>query len=653
MDIKTHISNQSSKGLLWLSSLVLYLVAVACATPAAPTGGPQDTRPPQLDKKRYSTPNGITNFPYQRVILSFDEWIKLQGASQKVIISPPLSDKPTIKVRNKSVVVFWKESLKDSTTYLIQFGESVQDITEGNAAKNLQLVFSTGAFLDSLTCSGEVLLAETREPAADTWVMLYRDLADSVPLTQKPYYFTQTDASGRFNFKYLRGGRYQIIALSEKSNDYIYNSPRELIGFLDSTFIITDTIQPYLRLSIFQERLALNVNDVDVEAYGQVRLTLNQVLSKPLEIGWMGSAPTQQRIEQGRDSLRLWFDNGAADTLPKQLLLYDPVTQWRDTLDIRAKSRQQFMEEGTALRWYVRGTGDEESQETARLKGNRKGNKGKTSSLRPTIDTSRLSQHPMEPLGLWFTQPITAWDTSRFKWSIDTSVTKIDTLYQEVLDTVTAEVIGMDTTIVKRVVDTFFPMSLPRVWQDSAQAARLWLAIDSTSKRRYTLRLLPGALEDFFGRKNTDTLSRIYEIAPIDQYGSLTLRLVHADSSKQYLIALLNNKKRAVHQAVVQDSSTYTLVYPYLPTGSYQVRVSTDLDRNGRWDVGSYEDHRQPEPRTIGSPNPLKPGWDNELEIDLNPKATPQKGKRPSAKGDLEARSPKKNLEKGASRKSK
>lgn len=633
-----------------MSSLLLYLLAVACATPAAPTGGPKDTRPPKLNEKSYSTPNGITNFPYQRVILSFDEWVKLQGASQKVIISPPLRDKPTIKVRNKSVVVSWKEPLKDSTTYLIQFGESVQDITEGNAVKNLQLVFSTGAFLDSLTCSGEVVLAETREPAVDTWVMLYRNLADSVPLTQKPYYFTQTDASGRFNFKYLRGGRYQIIALSEKSNDYIYNSPRELIGFLDSTFSITDTLQPYLRLSIFQERLALKVSDVDVEAYGQVRLTLNQILSKPLEIGWMGTSPVQQRVEQGRDSLRLWFDNGAADTLPKQLLLYDPASQWRDTLDIRAKSRQRFIEEGTALRWYVRGTGGEENQEVAQTKG--RGNKGKASSLRPTIDTSMLFQHPMEPLGLWFTQPITAWDTSRFEWSTDTSVTRIDTLYQELLDTVTAEVIGMDTTIVESVVDTFFPAPLPRAWQDSLQAARLWLATDSTTGRRYRLRLLPEAVEDFFGRKNTDTLSRIYEIASVDQYGSLTLRLIHADSSKQYLMALLDNKKQVVRQAVVQDSSTYTLVYPYLPTGSYQVRISTDLDRNGRWDVGSYKAHRQPEPRTISSPNPLKPGWDNELEIDLDPKATTKKGKRLSAKGDLEAEPLKENLEEGTPKKS-
>ena len=632
--LKTLLGHWRLISSLWL----LYVLVLACAEPSAPGGGPQDTRPPVRHPKRYSTPNGMTDYPYQRVILTFDEWVKLQRPQQQIVISPPLENTPQITVRNKSVVVAWDEPLKDSTTYLIQFGESVVDITENNAAKNLQLVFSTGAYLDSLQCVGEVVRADTREPAADTWVMLYRNLADSVPRTQKPYYFAKTDASGRFKMEYLRGGRYRVFALLERSNDYKYNSPSEEIGFLDTSFVLNDTTQPFLRLLLFQERLDLRVLDADVEGYGQVRISLNQAVNQPLELDWLGEAPAQLKVEQGNDTLRLWYDGGAGDSLSRQLLLYDPATDWRDTVEVRLKSRSQFLTKGQPLRWVLPGSGSGKGATSDQ------GKKGKNKVVfRPAIDTNAIPQHPLEPLTLEFTQPIEAWDTSFIQWLGDTTVMVLDTQWTPVIDTSTQDTIGFDTTLVEVALDTFFSLALPTLQRDSNHSRRLMLAVDSIAGARYQLRLLPGAVTDFFGRKNVDTLSRIYQINSMEEYGSLTLRLVEADSTQQYIIELVDGKKQVRRVDVRRDSSQHTLVYPYLPKGSYTIRLSTDLNRNGRWDVGNYSEKRQPEPRTIGTPNPLQSGWNNELELNLNPKAkTPsgKTGKKGKLGGQREAPTP-------------
>lgn len=604
---------------------LLLAVVWSCAEPSMPAGGPKDTRPPMLHKKRYSTPNGSLNYPYQRVILTFDEWVRLKNASTQVVISPPLRDRPLITVRNKSVVVSWKEPLKDSTTYVIQFGESVSDLTEGNVVPNLKLVFSTGPYLDSLTCKGQVLLADTREPAADTWVMLYRDLADSMPLTQKPYYFTQTDAGGNFKLDYLRGGRYRVFALQEKGNDYRYNNPQEKIGFLDTSFVINDTLQPYFRLLLFKERAPLRIVATDLEGYGRARFTFNEALVEPITWSWVGPPPASVRVEQGGDSLRLWYDDGPRDTEERQLILEHVPSDWRDTIALSTQARTRLLEECSPLRWYLpRKNADQESAGVGKRKGK---SQQQESAYRPAIDTLPVVQHPLETLKLYFNQPINSWDSSKMQWSIDTTMMVERLVLVPVLDTLTGDTLSLDSTQVEVAVDTFTPIALPQVMQDEQQGGALRLQAAFIPNRRYQLQFLPGAVVGFFGRLNTDTLVRIYTIAPIDNYGSLTLKIVNADSTQQYLIEVLSEKGQLVRQTMRSDSSAYTLIYPYLPTERYQYRVSTDLNRNGRWDVGEYATLRQPEPRTIVTPSALQPGWENEFQLDLDPEASPVGGK--------------------------
>jgi hypothetical protein len=591
--------------LLW-SSFFLGLV-FSCAEPRAPEGGPQDKQPPRIHSKKYSTPNPSVNFRDNRIILTFDEWVKLQAAYTQVVISPPLEKRPEIKIRNKSVVVEWKEALKDSTTYIINFGDAVKDITEGNIVPNLKMIFSTGPYLDSLSCSGQIVDAETRAPKEEVWVMLYQNLADSMPKKQKPFYFTKTDKQGNFKLEYIRKGRYRIFALEDKNRDYKYNQNNESIAFLDSSFQINDTIQPVFRLRMFQEREATKVLSAKLDHYGALKVTLNNNVQTLNNIQLL-DAPDDFKtwIEQGDDTLRLWFDGALPDTGKLSFVLQNEGEELKDTIQVKATNRSEFIDKASDLIWHPK-------SEKTETKG-RKPSRGAASTLLPLQDTAAISQHPFEAMKLYFSRAIVGVDTSLIILLKDTSVSVVRLDITETVDSLTQDV-QLDTVFKTVQKDTFLPVTSPFITiQNHLELAYLW-KIDA----KYKLMILPEGVIDYLGLMNQDTLSRIYTINKKDNYGTVTVVISGADSSLQYVVQLLDSKNNLVQENIVQDSTQMTFVYENIPTNTYLVRVVHDELPNGRWDVGSYDQNRQAELTTTTKPINLKPGWENKMELNLNP----------------------------------
>jgi len=105
--------------------------------------------------------------------------------------------------------------LRENATYTINFGEAVQDLTEGNAVPDMRFVFSTGDQIDSLELSGTVMDALTRAPAKDVYVMLYENTADTVVRTERPFYFGKTNDQGTYKIQNLRAGTFKIFALGK------------------------------------------------------------------------------------------------------------------------------------------------------------------------------------------------------------------------------------------------------------------------------------------------------------------------------------------------------------------------------------------------------------------------------------------------------
>ena len=140
----------------------LSLLVVACASLGSPDGGEYDEIPPKvLSAVPAERSTGIST---RKARINFDEYIKLQNASEKVIVSPPQLESPNIRADGKHIKIELKDTLKPNTTYTIDFSDAIEDNNEGNPMGNYTYSFSTGDDIDTMEVSGTVPNAEDLEP---------------------------------------------------------------------------------------------------------------------------------------------------------------------------------------------------------------------------------------------------------------------------------------------------------------------------------------------------------------------------------------------------------------------------------------------------------------------------------------------------------
>lgn len=252
------------------------MLYVACAQQVPLTGGPKDELPPQLDTVE-SVANNQIRFEKQDVILFFDEYVNLKDAAKQILISPPPNYPPIIDNRLKKVSVSFdeKEILKEETTYVINFGESITDFTESNKLQNFTFVFSTGDFIDSLSIKGEVLDAYTGEPVKEMVVMLYTNHQDSVIYQEKPFYFARTDDEGKFKINNLRADTFKIAVIDDLNLNYTFDSKSELVGFLDSLYVVTTDTSDIISLEVFKEVNEVSYKGFDIRNQGEIDITFD------------------------------------------------------------------------------------------------------------------------------------------------------------------------------------------------------------------------------------------------------------------------------------------------------------------------------------------------------------------------------------------
>jgi hypothetical protein len=228
----------------WISLLISTILLsqavfqTGCANIVPPPGGKRDSIPPVL--VRAVPKDSTTNFQGNRINLVFDEYVQVENFQQNVIISPLPKTTPGQTSKLNTISLRLRDTLEPNTTYSINFGNSIKDINEGNVMKNFTYVFSTGPYLDSLTLSGTVLLAETGKVDSTLTVMLHRKGDDSAVFKEKPRYVTKLDGKGNFSFHNLPSGKFYLYALQDETRTYLYRSNRSLFAFADSAI----TVQP-------------------------------------------------------------------------------------------------------------------------------------------------------------------------------------------------------------------------------------------------------------------------------------------------------------------------------------------------------------------------------------------------------------------------
>ena len=158
-DIKSKLKANS----LFLPFYVLaFLMLASCAKMGQPDGGWFDETPPKVIGA--SPADKGVNVKQKKVNIYFDEYIKVDNPTEKVVVSPPQLEVPEIKASGKHIQISLVDSLKPNTTYTIDFSDAISDNNEGNPMGNYTYSFSTGEVIDTMEVSGYVLESENLEP---------------------------------------------------------------------------------------------------------------------------------------------------------------------------------------------------------------------------------------------------------------------------------------------------------------------------------------------------------------------------------------------------------------------------------------------------------------------------------------------------------
>ena len=206
---------------LALFTLHFSLFTSSCARMGQPDGGWYDDDPPKVIGS--SPLDQSANVHSKKITIFFDEYIRLEDASNKVIVSPPQLEMPEIKAAGKRIIVELKDTLKENTTYTIDFSDAITDNNEGNPMGNYTYCFSTGEQIDTFEVAGYVLDASNLEPIKGIMVGLYDDLADSAFKTKPVLRVSRTDGSGHFVVKGVAPGKYRAYALKDADGDWSHS----------------------------------------------------------------------------------------------------------------------------------------------------------------------------------------------------------------------------------------------------------------------------------------------------------------------------------------------------------------------------------------------------------------------------------------------
>lgn len=614
---------------------ILYIIGVivllsSCARMGRPDGGWYDETPPHVIA---STPaDRSTDVSAKRVNIYFDEFIKLENASEKVVVSPPQLEQAEIKATGKKISVLLKDSLKPNTTYTIDFSDAIKDNNEGNPMGNYTYSFSTGNHIDTLEVAGTVLAAQNLEPVKGILVGLYAEFADSCFQKQPMLRVARADSRGRFVIKGVAPGAYRIYALNDQDGDYRFSQKSEQIAFSH------DTIRPSFCDAMRQDTLWLDSLHIkDIKRTGYTRFTPDDLVLRAFEHVQTDRFFLKAERQQP-NSFSLFFSYGS-DRLPEltplnfsstdQMLIEpsarrDTITYWlrdttlvnQDTLNVAmtylmTDTLGNLVPQTDTLQilskqpYEKRLKEAQKSYEEWKKKEEKKRKRGEPyDSIMPPKELNFKLQldsklDPDRNIRFEFDTPLASADTSKIHL-----YAKHDTLWYE--------------------APLRFEPIKTKMWGDSIAT--------EVSKRIYTLRAewrpdIEYSLEidslaftDIYGVASAK-LKKGFKVGSLDDYSSVVLNIQQL-KGRNICVELLSREDKAVKS--VQTTNGYATFY-YIKPGTYYARLFVDTNNNGVWDTGDYNTGLQPEEVFYYPYNiECKAKWDMNLSWDITAKPLDQ-----------------------------
>ena len=608
------------------------LFAMACANIGSPDGGPYDETPPRVIA---STPgNQATNANKQKIAIQFNEYIKIENASEKVVVSPPQTEAPNIRAVGKQVRIDLFDTLQPNTTYTIDFADAIVDNNEGNPMGNYTFSFSTGEHIDTMEVSGYVLNASDLEPIKGILVGLFEENEDGIVPDSlfRTHHFdrvSRTNGSGRFVIKGVaRDRRYRAFALKDVDGNFMFTQKSELIAF--DTTLFTSSCKPDIRLdTIWRDSTHYDSiqpvhythfypDDIVLRSFleeGQDRHLLKTQRDLPESFTAFFTAPSDSlpRIKglnfyndsifivepsAKGDTVTYWITDTTvafADTMTIAFSYLDTDTLhqlvWKtDTLDIVPKTSRAMQLK--ALEEKAKEWEKEQKKQAKKIENYTpapfEGEKRElTVECKPsgTIDPNQIPVFT-------FSEPVTPPDSSAVHFKI-----KVDSLFEDA------------------------PFRFETV-EGNPRQFRLYA--DWALESAYSLEIDSAAVKSVYGRTNKP-IKQDFRTRKEEEYGTLFIKIMSKDTN--VVVQLLNTSDKPVRTEAVKENGFAEFFY--LKPSDYYVRCFIDRNGDGEWTTGDYDNGIPAEEvfyfnRAI----PVKAQWENQQDWD--PRAVPGMKQKPA-----------------------
>ena len=588
-DIIQLLKNRIKANTLFLPFyLLVFLLLVSCAKMGQPDGGWFDETPPKVIGA--SPADGAVNVNQKKINIYFDEFIKLDNPSEKVVVSPPQLEQPEIKGAGRRIQISLVDSLKANTTYTIDFSDAISDNNEGNPMGNYTYSFSTGAAIDTMEVSGYVLESENLEPIKGILVGLYADHADSAFRTKPMLRVSRTDSRGRFVIKGVAPGSYRIYALQDQDGDYKFSQKSEKIAF--SHDIIVPSCKPDVRQdTTWVDSLHIkSIDQVDYTHFLPDNIVL-RAFTEPLTDRFFLKAERQKansftlffsygdsilpqikglnfdaenaflvEASEKKDTITYWLKDTAL--VNQDTLLMDITYRMTDSTGVlvnKTDSAQEILSKEP----YVKRMKEQEKELAAwTKKQEKKKKKGEpydsVMEVKP-LDVQLSASSQFDP-------------DQNVIFSFPTPLAKVDTA--------AIHLYAKHDTLWYRAPMEFLPLEnrkyeLRGEWRPDIE---------------YSLEVDSAAFEDIYGLASKP-IKQGFKVNSLDTYGTLLVNITSLHDLP-LIVQLLDAQDK-----VVKETKTVNGVaeFYYLKPQKYYMRLIVDRNNNGKWDTGNYDNDQQAE----------------------------------------------------------
>lgn len=571
------------------------ILLASCAQIVSPGGGKKDIAPPKVVK--YNPDSAKLNFNSKVIEIDFDEYVQLKDLNNQLIISPPLNKTPDIAVKSKTLTITLdkNETLKENTTYCFSFGNSVQDMNEGNPIENFKYIFSTGNYIDSLKVKGSIKNAFDTKTEKGILVMLYSDLSDSVVYKSQPDYFTKTNNDGTFEINNVKNGTYKILAIKDANANYKYDGDAEAIAFTDS--LVNPSENKSIALQLFKEPAKkVFLKKYTHPSYGKFEFVFNQGSDSIHILNLSNDLKGVQEyfeFSKNKDSLTYWIANYQKDSIKLQISNGNKII---DTVEFIFINKEEAL-------------------------------KAKRNPLKLSVVSSPNGNQSFDlntELELSFSNPI----LSKINSDEEIYLKENDSIIKKInFQTFGLRVLGISEKEKLEIQE--------KNNKYDTEVVICCLKADKENTK-YHLFTPPNTFTDIFGLSN-DTIKIDFKTREAKYYGSLKLNLkvpkIRVDTTKiksgkdefpkyikqgQYILLLIDERENVIREDFIYESSTINL--EYLHPKKYKLKIIVDENNNGKWDSGDYLKHMQPEKVIYNSELiNVRSNWDLELDWNASP----------------------------------